>query len=74
MNQRYCIGCERLQYTAKRMAAGGTYTGAYTAADASMSCKEGHWKSYLSEYDGGMLDLERAMEHAATCPDFKERK
>lgn len=71
---RYCIGCAKLQYEDKKMGCGSTWTGSWTREEASMSCALGHWKAFLEDYGTQWaFDLERAMENAATCPDFVER-
>lgn len=69
---KYCIGCKHLRYEDKEMSHGSTYTGAWTAVDAALSCGKGHWTFYLRQ--GPIeFDFENAMRHAATCNDFEER-
>lgn len=74
MSQRYCIGCAHLKYDSKQMRGGSSRTGIWTAEDAALSCTKKHWHMYITEGPVGGLDLERAMEHAATCHDFVERR
>lgn len=52
--------------------------GSWGAETAELARGKGHWTLYLSSTgsdapDTGVLDIERAMQHASQCPDFEER-
>jgi hypothetical protein len=70
---KYCIGCIHLRYDDKEMAAGSSWTGAWTDQEAAISCGKKHWQMYLREGPIGGFDMENAMRHAATCNDYEER-
>lgn len=75
--QRYCIGCKHLTYAERdRGSQGSTLTGTYGDVDANLSCHKGYWALYFGYDYGNKLvgELELAMLHAATCPDYAERK
>lgn len=72
MMKRYCIGCVHLWFEGKQISHGSEYTGSWTSEQASIACQLGRWKTHLEE--GPIdFDLEKAMESAQTCPDYKER-
>lgn len=70
---KYCIGCVHLRYEDKQMGTGSSWTGSWTAEEASMQCGKGHWRHYLDS--GGVgFEFEQAMQHAETCADYQERE
>lgn len=71
---KYCIGCEHLDlmpgYTGS---GGGTYTGPGSHYDPELLCKKKHWEYSIPDDSASIVDIEREMRRAETCPDFKER-
>ena len=73
---KYCIGCKHLDLMpGYQGAGGGTYTGPGTYFEPELLCAKKHWQLTMpGEYSSvGILDIEREMKRAETCPDFSER-
>lgn len=68
---KYCIGCEHLCFDAGDRGYDTECTAGIGAEAASLACAKGYWHEYL--YDD-LFDVERAMQRAETCKDYKERK
>jgi len=81
---KYCIGCVHLDLMpGYEGTGGGTYTGPGCHFPPELLCRKGHWEAEknASYGDHGLpiadhveiVDIERSMSKAETCPDFDER-
>lgn len=73
---KYCIACKHLDLMpGYQGCGGGTYTGPGSHFPPEMLCKMKHWQLTMpDEYSSvGIVDIEREMTRAETCPDFSQR-
>jgi len=52
---------------------GGTYTGPGSHFAPELLCKKQHWQYSIEDDDAKIVDIEKEMSKAETCPDFSER-
>lgn len=72
---KYCIACVHLDLMpGYQGAGGGTYTGPGVHFDPELLCAKKHWGKELGGYGGiSIVDIEKEMRRAETCPDFEMR-
>lgn len=73
---KYCIGCIHCDLMPGYQGeGGGTYTGPGSHFEPNLLCKKEHWEYSIEDDDENQIvDIEREMRRAESCPDFEERE
>lgn len=72
---KYCIGCIHLDLMpGYEGQGGGTYTGPGSHFAPELLCGMHHWQRDIADdTENQIVDIEREMRRAETCPDYAER-